>query len=489
MALFEHLPYTNFHELNLEDLTRLTRECLDELQKWTGDVDRAVAEYISDHPEIMITANSVYTAAIQDGAVTKAKLDPDLQTELGYYVTPQQFGAAGDGATDDRDAFQAAFDSGFDVYIPTDHGETYKIVGPAPVDVGGVPVEQPALIWRNTVQDPAHPEDPSKRIAAGRKLYGLGNWRTVGTRGAIVFYPYNNSLTQPLIRVEEGVQGFHIANLRFKNSMSSNRGVFLDAATSSTIDKDIIINDCSIVDFTLGIDFKGRGLTCYQDSFNSCTDAVHVNYDGDDTYQSRAIWFENCRFHTVTEKVIDIQSGCAWGLMINNCLCDNGVKMFLHSAAGVTGKNWMITNNTLQDMDRKTNFLYTILLQGSIDDIIISGNMFDSRSISNAPTSVIRFEGPVTGAVIQGNRIDRLYYNNDPQHASATYRAIVFVGTASNVVINGNNAAGIQPTQFLFTVAANQGTRFCVTGNVTTGGIKPATATLLNSVVDNNVSA
>ena len=56
------------------------------------------------------------------------------------------------------------------------------------------------------------------------------------------------------------------------------------------------------------------------------------------------------------------------------------------------------------------------------------------------------------------------------------------------MVINGNNAAGILSTQFLFTAAANQGSRFCVTGNVTTGGIKPDTATLVDSVVENNVS-
>lgn len=479
MGLYENLPYVNFHELNLDDLMREVKEIKDEVELWEGDVDQAVANYIADHPEIMITPDSVYTAAIQDGAVTREKLDPVLQAELGYYVTPLMFGAAADGETDDRAAFQAAFDSGYDVYVPTDHGETYCIWGPEPVDVGGVPVEPPALIWRNTVTI----EGTTR--AAGRKLYGLGNWRTVGSRGCVKFKPYGNSATQPLIRVENGVQGFHIANLRFINHTSTNHGVFLDAATSATIDKDIIISDCSIVDFTLGIDFRGRGLTCYNDSFNSVTDAVHINYTGSDAYGSRAIWFEGCRFHTVTEKVIEVQSGSAYGLRVNGCLCDNGVKMFLHSAAGVAAKNWSITNNTLQDMDRKTDFIYTMWFEGPVEDMIISNNMFDVRNTSNGPTSVLKFDTTASGVVINGNRIDALFYNGKD---SNNYRAFVFGSASNNIVICGNNLAGILSEQFLMSAPTSGCRRFCITGNVCGGEILPGTVTLDHSIIDNNIT-
>lgn len=475
MGLYECLPYVNFHELNLDDLMREVKEVKDTVDLWVGDVQEAVNNYLDAHPEITITENSVYTDAIQDGAVTREKLAAGV---LPGYVTPLDYGAAADGTTDDREAFQKAFNSGKDVYIPTDNGETYLIEGPPPVDVGGVEVEQPALIWPDSVIIEGTPQK------AGRKLYGGGNWRTVGTRGGIVFKPYSNSPTQPLIRVAEGVQGFHIANLRFINYTSTNHGVFLDAATSSTIDKDIIINDCSIVDFTTGIEFAGRGLTCYHVSINSCTDGVHINYSGVDDYESRAIWFEGCRFHTITEKVIDVQSGSAFGLRLNGCLCDNGVKMFLHGASGVTAKNWIITNNTLQDMDRKTGYIYTMWFEGPVEDIVVNNNMFDVRDTTKAPTSVLKFDTTASGVVINGNRVDALYYNG----SSNTYRAFVFGTSSSDVVISGNNLAGFQDTQFLMSAPTSGCSRFCITGNVCGGEILPTSVTLTSSIIANNVT-
>ena len=47
---------------------------------------------------------------------------------LEVYVTPQQFGAEGDGMTDDTAAFQMAVDSGFDVLIPSGHYRCSNII-------------------------------------------------------------------------------------------------------------------------------------------------------------------------------------------------------------------------------------------------------------------------------------------------------------------------------------------------------------------------
>lgn len=82
-------------------------------------VDAAVQEWLDDHPEA--------TTTVQDGAITEAKISSSFLHEIkNNYVTPQMYGAMGDGSTDDTQALQTAFDSGFDVFIPTG---TYKTSG------------------------------------------------------------------------------------------------------------------------------------------------------------------------------------------------------------------------------------------------------------------------------------------------------------------------------------------------------------------------
>ena len=80
-----------------------------------GDIENAVDIWLHEHPEYITTVQdgAVTTAKLADEAVTSAKVDTDfLETILNAYVTPEQFGAVGDGTTDDTAAIQAAINSG-----------------------------------------------------------------------------------------------------------------------------------------------------------------------------------------------------------------------------------------------------------------------------------------------------------------------------------------------------------------------------------------
>lgn len=71
--------------------------------------DESVRTYLNEHPEL--------TTTLQDGEIAYSKLNTPLKSKISY-LTPQMYGAKGDGISDDTSAVQAALNTGQSVYIP-----------------------------------------------------------------------------------------------------------------------------------------------------------------------------------------------------------------------------------------------------------------------------------------------------------------------------------------------------------------------------------
>ncbi len=70
MGIFRQFPYTNFHDLNLDEILRIIKDLINEWnnfnEEWDVDIAEEVDKWLEAHPEV--------TTTIQDGAITTAKL-------------------------------------------------------------------------------------------------------------------------------------------------------------------------------------------------------------------------------------------------------------------------------------------------------------------------------------------------------------------------------------------------------------------------------
>lgn len=104
--MFESWPFTNFHDLNLDWIIKTIKKLDKEVQEWKIGLKEYVLELLSDHPEW------IQNWMLDDGSVTNSK----FASEVFWYVTPEMFGAKGDGVTDDTQAIQDMLDSNYHAF-------------------------------------------------------------------------------------------------------------------------------------------------------------------------------------------------------------------------------------------------------------------------------------------------------------------------------------------------------------------------------------
>lgn len=117
MGIFENWPYTNFHEKNLDWIISRVKEDSKLILKNIQDIDNL--ESIINETSIETYLYDIIQELIDDGTLSSI-----VSQAAGAVVTPEMFGATGDGVNDDSQAFDDAFDTGKIVYLSN---KTYNV--------------------------------------------------------------------------------------------------------------------------------------------------------------------------------------------------------------------------------------------------------------------------------------------------------------------------------------------------------------------------
>ena len=306
-----------------------------------------------------------------------------LQEVVTLFVTPQQFGAVADGIADDSEALQKAVDSGFDVYIPTGHKETYRITKTIRINRRGC---------KRFISDAFYSRDDTGCIIAD-------------------FTEQEDPERTPLFDLH--VCGITFGGIRFISQTvdGDKAGILFKATDEDICDYDIRVDHCGISAFYRVADMQGRGLEFLNSQISRCQFFINLYWDDEfDTnenhppeYDQRAIAVKNCRLHHIQSRFLDVKSGHAYGLHFHGNTIDNGSGFLLRSYEQAWG--WNITGNVIQGV--KGNFDFMDFRQGMLN-CVISGNTFlaDKGYWIDTTTTVrswLKCGGNTVGSVINNN--------------------------------------------------------------------------------------
>lgn len=354
---------------------------------------------------------------------------------FGIPLRPEQFGAVGDGTTDDTAAFQAACDASAGRALSLTAGANYRITATVNVDPAKIRGVLGNLAWL-LVED-------------GVAFNVVGNH--TGTAGP--------ATSTPELRRSEFQ--FTVDQTRIQGPGGGALGVGLRATKTMGL----TVTNSYFADLSVGIDFQGvnRNVIIADSSVYRCTTGVRF-LDGDIhqciitdshiSYCKKAIYSAGTAQHNTLVTGCDIE--CS-GSTPDNSQPTNLVHIVSAGSAELHEK-WTFTGNQFDDHYNLSGAM--ILVDNTAEDSPDFQYMFTGNTFSNSPSmqGVIRLNH-VENASIVGN-----VFQNFLSYA------VMSVGSLEGLVLSDNvfDGTGDSDYQGVLRVIA-EGTRPCdvkVTGNL-----------------------
>lgn len=136
---FEEYPYSNFQDLNLDWIIKTVKNIVNEWGEYKPAIDDAL-KYIRDYFRNLNVHDEV--EAVLNDMVADGTLADILNSLMLGYVTPELYGAKGDGVTDDRNAIQKCVNDNRNGVIHFLPGKTYALSSYVrfPTNMGGITI-------------------------------------------------------------------------------------------------------------------------------------------------------------------------------------------------------------------------------------------------------------------------------------------------------------------------------------------------------------
>lgn len=420
---------------------------------WLNDVNDVVYTDLGGVGGIASSSGASKVGTIQTGSGAILRT---VQAELRDTVSFEQFGAVGDGVTDDRTAMNLALATGYNV-VASDKRKTYRITGPLvmnstsqAVDFNFCTIElddATGLLSNLTLGDNVTQLNACKirnavftrtqAATAGAAIYA----RYVGYTWIENCRVFGNSRIYRGIDLNRGVM-IRIKGNFFQNTVShaiQTQGTGTGA--NRAVDIEILNNRFD----TLG----GSGLNCYD-----FTEGIFC----------RGNIFYACTSSSATVSASNTTNGLiSFKFVDNDFDTTTGVGLYIQNVNNITiNSNWF-SNNTGVNLQ----------IEDAVDSVIIGGNQMYGSTAKSIQLSA-------DNAVITGNLISG---GDDGIFVRSTASVVQITGN----IISGMSGYGINllETPITVQIGSNLFTSN-TTGNVSSGAVVPTIASATNMTLLGN---
>lgn len=230
-------------------------EWVDVGQPTDAQTESAVTKWLNKHPEA--------TTTVQDGAITKNKIDNNFLLYIEKdYTTPQMFGAKADGITDDSNAIFAAINASKTIVFPQG---IYKCTAAIDISDKNIYAEGAILDFADFIG-----ECCITSTTNGTNIHGLNIKNASPSEYAVNLQYFANGCSCENLRITNSTKGIRISGSWYTSFNNIEINIVSESGTCMTIDNSRHGNPANAITFTnISLNGGAIGLSIQGSTVNS----------------------------------------------------------------------------------------------------------------------------------------------------------------------------------------------------------------------------